>query len=266
MSASVYPIYDGLGNMPGVSTVLESVENQFWYGRMEDLEVVPAVIDGTARDTGNTGNTTRLRPGLLLGIIAATGKYTNWNPNATDGSSRIAGVLGGLINAQRGGSNADSFFYVIRRGPLRASGLIVPGTTNPGIVGNPLEWLIVNGLLENECRLDRFYNTLSMTRGYAADATLVAADLNLTITNLGAAGNVTLTLPAPLRGAKLRAINTAGNSLILSAGASNFLGLGATATLTPAGDSLEILGVATAIGSPDTVRWAVVSNNGAAFT
>jgi hypothetical protein len=261
------PFYDGLGNFPGMSTVLESVENSIWYGRLEDLECIPAIIDGAARDVGNTNNTTRLRPGLLLGQNSTTGEYAQWNPNATDGTSRIAGVLAGFLTAQRNGANTDNWYYIIRRAPFRAGGLIVPGTTNPGIVGNALEWMVVNQLLESGSRLDRFYNTLSMTRPYTADATLVAADLNITVTNLGAAGATTLTLPAPVRGARLKAVNVAGAfAFTLAAGANNLNAANSSIALNPVGDTVELLGVATAIGTPDTIKWVVMGGNGYAIT
>jgi len=51
-----------------------------------------AVISGTARDDGNTP-TTVLRPGLILGIITSSGEYAEWDPDATDGTQNIAGVL-----------------------------------------------------------------------------------------------------------------------------------------------------------------------------
>lgn len=44
------------------------------------------VIDPTARDLGNDEGSTHLRRGLLLGRITATGRYKEFDPQASDGS------------------------------------------------------------------------------------------------------------------------------------------------------------------------------------
>ncbi len=50
-------------------------------------------IDKTARDAGNSGKTTTLRPGLVLGKISGTGKYAQYDPSANDGTEVATGIL-----------------------------------------------------------------------------------------------------------------------------------------------------------------------------
>lgn len=116
------------------------------WGPLNQLRMIGGFIDGSARDAGNTGYTTTLRPGLLLGRIrsgADSGKFIQWSPTATDGSNRIAGVLIYAQNMQMMGADSDRLtagIYV--GGPLKASGLQIPSLTTVGIAGTTLEYLI----------------------------------------------------------------------------------------------------------------------------
>jgi hypothetical protein len=59
------------------------------------------VLDGTkARDIGNTGFTTTLRPGLLLAKNATSGKYANWSLGTTAGALAGNGTTFTLTAAQ----------------------------------------------------------------------------------------------------------------------------------------------------------------------
>jgi hypothetical protein len=59
------------------------------------------VLDGTkARDIGNTGFTTTLRPGLLLAKNATSGKYANWSLGTTAGALAGTGTTFTLTAAQ----------------------------------------------------------------------------------------------------------------------------------------------------------------------
>ena len=53
---------------------------------------VGITIDAAAVDAGNTPTTT-LRKGLVLGKVTATGKYKQYDPNATDGTETAALIL-----------------------------------------------------------------------------------------------------------------------------------------------------------------------------
>lgn len=62
-------------------------------------------VDDTARDSGNS-TTTKLRPGLAMGEIAATGKFKEYDPSASDGSETCVGLLQDQVNVLDGDANA----------------------------------------------------------------------------------------------------------------------------------------------------------------
>lgn len=54
-------------------------------------------IDSTARDSGNTP-TTKLRAGLCLGKVTATGKYKEYDNGDVDGTETLVGILLAEVN------------------------------------------------------------------------------------------------------------------------------------------------------------------------
>lgn len=197
--------YDGAYATPGVRTQVDTYENQFWWGRREDQVFFPVLISGAARDVGNTGYTTILRSGLLLGRITSSGKLIEWTPTATDGSQNIFGILDLGLGMQRLGSNQDRFIgQVLVKGLVDPTRLIVPGTTAQSIVGATNEFLIraqlyqhgilmgdtVGGLDGNP--FGGWKNVMAKT----ADYTVTEADNNTLFTTRGAAGTVIFTTPA----------------------------------------------------------------------
>src|SRR5262245_32110794 len=110
---SQFPGYTGGYAIPSMNTVLEGVENQPWFGRIEQQVWLPDTTSGAARDAGNTV-TTLLRSGLLLGKITASGLLKEWNPTGTDGSEVIYGVLGGMLHAQQNAANQQRYVGFIQ--------------------------------------------------------------------------------------------------------------------------------------------------------
>lgn len=80
-----------------------------------------AVISGTARDAGNTP-TDVLRPGCIMGIISASGKWAQFTSGASDGTQYARGILMALgLTTQQDGANQDRFMATI----------LVGGVVNP---------------------------------------------------------------------------------------------------------------------------------------
>jgi hypothetical protein len=196
--------FTGAWGVPGIAAALETVEKQIWWNRWEDQVWVPAVIDGTARDAGNTSYTDVLRPGLLLGQIRTTGKLKEWDPTDTDGTHRLYGVLGHSVKIQRLGANQDRFIgWVMVAGRLKADNVIVPGQTAWGLSGQTLEFLAKAQLAGRFLLIDEASNVLQNRFGgwadiqaKTADYTVLEADNNTIFTTRGAAGAVNFTLPA----------------------------------------------------------------------
>lgn len=64
--------------LPGMRTATTATPYMVFRQRSEKFIALNRIIDGTkTRDSGNTGDTDRLRPGLLLGKVTSGGKYTN---------------------------------------------------------------------------------------------------------------------------------------------------------------------------------------------
>lgn len=193
--------FTGAFGLPSVQSALETSENVFWWGRFEQEAFIGSIIDGSARDAGNTGYTDVLRPGLLLGKITSSGKLKEWSPTATDGTQNVYGILGYSQKMQRMGANADRWIgWVYAWGFLKADRIIVPGTTAFGISGNAQEHIIRNQMSSRFTFSDKlegysfggFRDVVAKTGDYS----VTEADHDTLFTNRGAAGAVNFTLPA----------------------------------------------------------------------
>lgn len=149
--------FTGRDGIPGINPVVETFENEFLFGSYPIQQYSGLVISQDARDVGNTVNPQILRQGLLLGKVEATQELKEWSPNATDGSEYVWGILNQTISlrsiaGQSGGTNnTESRLtgYIVIAGGLLANRVIIPGSTQPGIVGNPNEYLVRALLREN---------------------------------------------------------------------------------------------------------------------
>ena len=176
--------FTGAYGLPSVQTALETVENVFWWGRFEQEAFIGSVIDGAARDAGNSGDTTVLRPGLLLGKVTSSGKLKECYSQ----------------KMQRLGSNADRWLgWVYCWGFLKADRILVPGQVNFGLSGQTNEHIIRKQLNSRFTFSDDlagnsfggYNNVVAKTDDYS----VTEAD-NTLFTNTGASGAVNFTLDA----------------------------------------------------------------------
>lgn len=188
------------GNLAEITTLETEFTSVFW-GRLDQLVIGHnVVLDGTTRDAGNTGYTTSLRPGLLLGKITATGKFKQWNPAATDGTQFIAGVLLHSLYMQRNNADQDRFVgYVLFGGQVKVNGLVIATETAAGIVGTDAEYA-VRSQMKHGFRFDDdpIGYSVSGAKGFqvkTADYTVLEADAGTAFITTGAVGAVNFTLP-----------------------------------------------------------------------
>lgn len=80
---------------PGFSAQTTETPSEFL--KSDHVMEVGIHIDSSARDSGNTP-TTKLRPGLALGKITASGKHKEYDPSASDGSEVCVGFLKDQVN------------------------------------------------------------------------------------------------------------------------------------------------------------------------
>jgi hypothetical protein len=199
------------------------------WGPLGMVRQLPFVIDGSARDAGNTNFTTVLRPGLLMGRVdtgsAPLLKVKQWDPTATDGTQKIAAILQRPINMQVAGSNYDHFVgYALVGGGINAKALCIASSSTAGISGVANEYLIRSQLYpmfqlsDDPAGLKAEACTPLLT--LTATATLTAAQAGFHILVNGS-GAVTLTLPAPataLTGLTYMITNIADQDLIVASG------------------------------------------------
>lgn len=197
---------DLFGQTPGLTTAQEGIARAIAWGKEEQWVIVPAIIDGTARDVGNTP-TTVLRAGLLLGNIAASGEKKEYNPNGTDGSDV---VFGALIQEYRmqdlDANNVDRFAYVMVGGPVQAAKLILLDQQARAQMQG--RFLFDDDFAGNFAGWQR---VVAKTGNY----TVLASDNNTIFTNQGAAGPVTFTLPTIAKGLRYRFFAEVAQNLIV---------------------------------------------------
>lgn len=123
--------YSGMNLTPGMGSEVYTAEHDnagLFYGPNPWVHVMyltHCVIDGAARDAGNTPDTSVLRPGLVMGKITATGKWAQFNSAAVDGTQYARGILNVLgLATQNDGGNADRFL----------ASIVVKGVLNPEAV------------------------------------------------------------------------------------------------------------------------------------
>ena len=198
--------FQGAWRGPGIDALRSNVEAQVWWGRFEWQKIIPVMLLGSSLDAGNSP-TDILRPGLLLGRITSTKKWTQWSPTAVDGSEHIAGVMLYDQKMTNNSTATDRWFgFAAIGGTLKAASLIVPGNASAGISGDNYEYLVRAYLTQNgKFQLDDVYHGNSFggfqrVVNRTTDLTVTGAMANTLFTNLGATAAVNFTLPAPLPG------------------------------------------------------------------
>ena len=82
-------------------------------------------VASAARDSGNTGKTTTLRPALMLGKITASGKYAQYDASASDGTETAVGILEDQVKVLDPDANAiDAMGAMLIHGRVDESALI----------------------------------------------------------------------------------------------------------------------------------------------
>jgi len=71
-------------------------------------------IDGASVDTGNTGQTNKLRKGLLMAKVTSTGKYIDYLDGEADGRGTAVGILMDEVNVHdEDGTDMDQIGVIV---------------------------------------------------------------------------------------------------------------------------------------------------------
>lgn len=241
---------DSYGLPPGITTARETYEAEFRWGSEYQGVFTNALIDGSTIDSGNSP-TYELRPGLLLGQVTATGKYKQYSPTASDGSEVASAVLiEGIRMQDFSGVATDRFYAVLVGGPVQA-GKIIGLDLHARQQMDKFNFDDLGGIPGNHWYPYKRFVTKT------ANYTVVASDNFTMFDNIGATGEVDLTLPAIANGYMfaLRA-QVAQVFKFISAEGSNIVGTSATnssCSVTAIGGAIYIYSVQTAAG----FKWVV---------
>jgi hypothetical protein len=239
--------FQGYQMTPGMHDERFTEEVQFLWGRWDQVEYVQAIVDKDTIDSGNTP-TTQIRTGLAMGVITATGQFTQWNPYATDGSNYLVGFFIDEIDMSwLNGTTTERLSAIVVKGNVKADFVLIPGETTRGISGKTYEFLLREqcaGRFLFDDDLGRYQAVKEYTIAADVTALTVTTAMNNTIfvTDADLAADVTLTLPAPVPGLNFWFVHTsttAGTELILDGPATaEFWVAGAVAnTVTIGGDN-----------------------------
>jgi len=225
--------YNGRNRVPGISTAVETFENEILWGTYESIQKTGLIIDAAARDVGNTGKTHILRAGLLMGLNESTGKLHPWTPTANDGTEYVWGVLLESINMF--GSDASGVDRLtgnmVCAGGLLADQLIIPGTTARGLSGNALEMLSRLRLRQNFRLNDSYQYGRPINVITVPTADEITDGITLTVNDshkeFHSESAITITLPAtPYKGVEYTFFGN-GDEITVASGSSNILVPGA---------------------------------------
>lgn len=261
---SQFPLGTQFLAAPGITAAIESIENQFWFQSYMINQRIPVIIDGSARDTGNTSNTKTLRVGLALGGPIESGgdqyKVKEWDLTATDGSQFFYGfLLYGVNMSDANGSDQDRYSDVMVGGAVYSDYIIIAGNTALGISGNNANAMIV--MAQERFLLDKHVKKRlpkmalpPITLG-ATPITLTAADSGRSFTNLGAVASKTVVIPDPLPGLCFAFYDVAGQDIVIDPALADCICvpgnlLADTVTLvsgTTVGSYVELTGISTTL-------------------
>ena len=136
--------FHNLDMPPGMTEVRETCDWEVTWGPWEINRafVIPAIIDGTSRDTGNAVPE-NIRNGMLMGYIKTgpnVDKWRPWDPAATDGSETACAVLLHSVQTQNEQGDTDRWFgWILVKGQIKHERLLINGEAEPGIDGHALE-------------------------------------------------------------------------------------------------------------------------------
>lgn len=209
----------GMNGIPGVNAALSTSDSEIYWGGDESRITVlrmDGTVVSTAVDAGNTP-TTVLRKGLLLGKVTATGKLKEWDPDASDGSEDIYGVLDiELQMLDTSGSAVDQWCRVAVVGPIKASALRIQGSA---LVGHADEYLARRKLVAAGFRFDDDPQGFKAGSGgriaiKSTNYTVVAADNGTQFQAITA--DATFTLPALKAGLEFEFLRVSDHNLVVA--------------------------------------------------
>ena len=248
---------------PGTSADVSWNPRQIQFGPTE-LLYTAGIISSAAIDSGNTP-TTLLRGGLLLGKLTSGGELVAFNPDATDGSENVVGILTEELTTLplHSATAEDKFYRIAVGGNVRTNMLLIEGAALDGATG---EYKARRQLAAMGFRLsDDLENYKSGVNERAVTATgdvTVTADQNGTKFVSIAAADVDYTLPAATAGLKYQFAMAVNQEIVLT-GSNNIVAFNdaaaSTITATTTGEQVGVVLGIEGIYVAGTAKWFVTN-------
>jgi hypothetical protein len=241
------------GNLPGLTTAIEEYESSVLWGPAWQYQWWNGWIDANAVDPNNTP-TWRLRPGLVMGNIIATGRWTNYSATNTDGSEVAAAVLVDGLRMQDvlTGANTQKFYRLFIGGRVKSANLL-------GLDGQARAQMAPRFIFDDNI-VGRGDFPIIRFQTKIANYTILSSDNLSEFNTLGATGEVDFTLPAIANGYYFTFSNEAAQTLkVISNEGSNiiaFNNLTASSVAFSTG-SAQIGGKFAIYSNPAGTKWIV---------
>lgn len=205
-------------SMPGPQAVITAEQRRIYRGYPSSLQLMGIGIAAAAVDAGSTP-TSNLRTGLVMGQVAATKLYKQYDPDAVDGTQEPVGILWeerSMLNPDTGSTQNQTAQLITGGGPVVAANCIGIDPYVRQILGQHIMFD------------DRIPGEPVGWRGpvtKTADYQLVEADSGTLFTNQGASGAVVFTLPATIKkGFRARFYVEADQSVTVAGAADTVVG------------------------------------------
>lgn len=248
------------GALPGLTTAAETYESAIRWGPGPQGILTGGVINANTIDVGNSP-TFELRIGLVLGLITASGQWTQYSPTATDGSNVACGVLVTSLRMQDfQGVNQARFFGILVGGSVQAAKLL--GLDQ--MARQQMDKFIFD---DDFCGKHWFPYKQLQTK--TANYSIVATDNFSIFDNTGAAGAVTFTLPAIANGYDFWFHVTADQNLLVTSNeGTNIVAFNnaSASTVSFQTGGARIGGAFQIVSNPAGTKWYVFNESAGANT
>lgn len=209
--------------LPGITTLSQTSEKEIQFSKVGERFYHPNIIASTAVDAGNTPTTT-LRAGLIMGRITSSKLLKEWNPDGTDGSELIAGIL---MEDQKmldylGSVEVKGSSPILAAGCVKAAQLLIEGTvfTSSAAEQHARTLMKSRFVFDDDLVMKVPFWTMTRELIVTGDTTVTAAQ-NGTLFVVSGGTGVTFTLPTPTDGLTYEFINLDDQNMAVASAGSN---------------------------------------------
>ena len=216
-----------------------------------------AIIDGASTDAGNTGATTTLRGGLLLGKVTSSGKLKPFGPTNSDGTQFVYGICPFDIKmVDPDGNGQDRIVGTLIAGYVKNAAVV---TTTGALTAQARQQMRGRFWFDDDYGTPPgLYFPVRGQNSQTASYTVLTSDNGSMLDNTGATGAITFTLPAIASGLVYTFVVVADQNVTISSNeGSNIIGPAnaAASNIIFQTPGSRIGGVARLYTNPGATKW-----------